>query len=319
MESANGASFPVVVIGGSAGALEPLQLIVSTLPPDLNAAVLVVIHVPASSLSSLPNILSRSGQLFAAHGIDRAPLSPGQIFVARPNRHLTVDDGVMRVLQGPRENGHRPSIDVLFRSAASQRGPSACGVLLSGALDDGVAGLLAIREAGGMTIVQSPDDATFSDMPENAVNGGAADAILPASEIGAAISDFVEQAAEPALSEPRDERVEGKASVFTCPDCGGTLWEAEIDGALRYRCRTGHAFSERSLLSEQSDGLEAALWASLRSLEERSDLLRRVSKRARGRGDKRTADRLSRQAEETDSNFEMLRRALFTLTKEEPA
>ncbi|MBV8117197.1 MAG: chemotaxis protein CheB, partial [Candidatus Eremiobacteraeota bacterium] len=291
-------TLPIVAIGGSAGAIEPLQRIVGELPYAFPAVVLIATHVPPESVSAMPHILSRSGSLFATHAIDGAPLHPSSIILAPPNYHLTVDDGVMRLNQAARENGHRPSIDVLFRSLA-EHGGSISAVLLSGALDDGVAGMREVRAAGGRTFVQDPAEASFPDMPRHAIESGAVDEILATADIAQALIQFASDSRDAAVRSngivPADERRDGVPSVFTCPDCGGTLWEMEGD-TLRFRCRTGHAFSEASMLALHDGMLEAAHWRAIRALEERVDLLRRLAQRAQARNDVRTADRLGKQA-----------------------
>lgn len=311
-------TFGIVVIGGSAGAVGALQQLVADLPEEFPAALFVATHITPDSISAMPHILTRRGPLFATHAIDGAPIAPGRIFVAPPNYHLILNDGVMRVTLGAKENGQRPSIDVLFRSAAMSHGAKTCGVLLSGTLDDGVAGLQAIRAAGGTAIVQDPADAVFGDMPRNAINAHAVDEVVQADNLAEAISNCVHQmlhsgretvAANPAP----DERQAGTPSVFTCPDCGGTLWELEEKNGLRFRCRTGHAYSTNSMMSLQRDGLEASLWISVRVLQERADLLRRLGRRAHERRDRRTADRFDRQAEEVQDAERSLRRALVNL------
>lgn len=195
--------FPAVVLGGSAGALEALQRIAADLPGDFPAAVFVVNHVPATSVSALPHLLTRSGALFATHAIDGAPIVPGRIIVAPPGHHLALEDGVMRVFRGPIENNHRPSIDVLFRSAAKTFSAASCGVLLSGTLGDGVAGLVAIHDAGGATLAQDPDDAQFADMPRRAIRSGIVDGVYAAGELVAAINRWVSQLG-PLRAHPND-------------------------------------------------------------------------------------------------------------------
>lgn len=311
-------SFPVVVIGGSAGAIAPLQRIMSGLPPDFAAPIFVVTHTPPDSVSALPHILARAGELFATHAIDGAPIARSNVFVAPPDRHLTVERGVMRVMKGARENGHRPSIDVLFRSAAQVHGSRCCAVLLSGTLDDGIAGLQAVRAAGGRTIVQEPDDAQFPDMPNNALRAGVVDETCASSEIPEAIAAWLQamdmRSPRAAYQQP-DEREEGAPSVYTCPDCGGTLWELDTQATLRFRCRTGHAFSQRSLLSSQTNTVEAALWSAIRILEERRDLLRRIAGRAENTGDNRTSARLRDQADRLLDDIRMIYDSIDEVTK----
>ncbi len=307
--------FAVVAIGGSAGALSGLKRIAEDLPADVPAAVFVATHVPADGISAMPHILSRCGALFATHAIDGAPITPGRIFIAPPNFHLILERNVMRVVDTARENGHRPSIDVLLRSAAIAFGDLACGVLLSGTLDDGVAGMNSIRKAGGMTIAQDPADALFPDMPRNAIAADAVQRTATTDELGMVIlesvADIVGKAGGVPISQAApDERSIGAPSRFTCPDCGGTLWEADENGDLRFRCRTGHAYNPNAMLSAQRDSMENSLWTALRILEERVDFFHRMSRRARDRGDPRTADRYANEAQHLQADQGHIRSAL---------
>jgi two-component system chemotaxis response regulator CheB len=263
----------------------------------------------------MPHILSRSGPLFANHAIDGAPIAPGRVIVGPPNHHLIIERGVMRVVDWAKENGQRPSIDVLFRSAATAYGDLVCGVLLSGTLDDGVAGLQSIRNAGGVTLVQDPADALFSDMPRNAIFAGAAETSVSTDGLGAAVTQAVygiiqSASGAPAPAAAQDERLTGRPSVFTCPDCGGTLWESDEDGNLRFRCRTGHAYNVSAIMSAQHNALETSLWTALRILEERIDFFRRMASRAGERGDRHSADRFNRRVEEHEQDHARIRQAL---------
>jgi len=312
-------SFPIVVIGGSAGSLEPLERIARDLPADFAAAVFVTTHTPADTVSALPHLLGRRGPLFASHALDRAPIAPGRIVIAPPDRHLILSDGVMRVVDGPTENGSRPSIDVMFRSA-SEWGSHACGVLLSGTLDDGVAGLVSIRESGGATFVQSPDEAYFPEMPQNALNTGKVDRALTASEIVPAIESWIAGPHPRSVPQtPPDEREAGEPSIFTCPDCGGTLWEVDDDATLRFRCRVGHAFTSNTMLEMQGETLESSLWAAARALEERRDLLRRMGRRSASAAGTKLADRLERKATEVQAEIDRLKTAIISLSARESA
>lgn len=315
MEHKTSPKFGIVVVGGSAGALTALQRLVGDLKPDIPAAIFVATHVPPDSVSAMPHILSRSGAFFATHAIDGAPIAPGRIIVAPPNFHLVIERGVMRVVDWARENGQRPSIDVMFRSAATAYGDLVCGVLLSGTLDDGVAGMHAIRNAGGMTLVQDPADALFSDMPRNAILSGAAEATVGTDDLAAAVTRSVnvllENGGGKASPEAaHDERATGHPSVFTCPDCGGTLWESDEDGNLRYRCRTGHAYNVNAIMSAQHSALEDSLWVAQRIIEERIDFFRRMARRAGDRGDAKSAERYDRQAKEHETDHARVREAL---------
>jgi two-component system chemotaxis response regulator CheB len=321
----------IVVVGASAGGVEALVRLVKALPSDLPVAVFVVLHIPASATSALPDILTRHGPLPASHAKDGEPIEHGRIYVAPPDRHLLLKAEQVHLSQGPRENGHRPAIDPLFRSAARMFGGRVAAVVLSGALDDGTAGLVAVKRHGGVAIVQDPDDALYPGMPSSAIEHDGVDHVLPAPAIGARIAVLARNPnakqpptipAETNVEKVEDEMAEfsmsaikgdnpGRPSAFSCPDCNGVLWELHDGDLIRFRCRVGHAWSPESLLSEQREQLEAALWVALRSLEERASLARRLAEPARGRGHRITASRFAEQAEESDRAAELVRRLLI--------
>ncbi len=317
----------VIAIGASAGGVEALTQVVRTLPPDLSAAVFIVLHIPAYGASVLPDILSRKGPLPASHPADGEAILPGRIYVAPPDHHLLVDEGRVRVTRGPSENGHRPAVDPLFRSAARACGPNAVGVILSGTLDDGTAGLLAIKQRGGFTVVQDPEEALFSGMPRSAVENVDTDAVVPAAEIGPMLAlltrrPLAEMASAPAeletevgVAEMNMDAAEqpraGTPSGFTCPECHGALWEVEDGELTRFRCRTGHAYSPDSLIAQQSQDLENALWVAFRALEESAALADRLCERAQGRGHGLTAERFHAQADDARQRAEIVRLALL--------
>ena len=293
----------IIVIGASAGGVEALVTVVGSLPADLPAAVFIVLHIPAQSPSLLPGILSRSGPLVALHPEDGDALEREKIYVAPPDHHLLIKYESVRIVRGPKENRHRPAIDPLFRSAAAIYKQRVIGVVLTGALDDGTAGLLAIKQGGGLAVVQDPKDALYPSMPLHAIENVKVDYMLPLLEIGpllgrlahepvpelqeATTSEDMEaetKMAEFDMETIRDEHKVGAPSAFSCPDCGGVLWEMPDGDLLRFRCRVGHAFSVESMVSAQADEIEAALWAALKTLEESASLARRMVKQARGRG-----------------------------------
>jgi two-component system, chemotaxis family, protein-glutamate methylesterase/glutaminase len=321
----------IVVVGASAGGVEALSQIVAQLPANLTAAVFVVLHIAPSGTSVLPSILTRRGQLPAVHAVDGDAIEPGRIYVAPPDHHLLVEPDAIRVVRGPKENGYRPAIDPLFRTAARTFGGRVVGVILSGVLDDGTAGLNTVKEHGGRTLVQHPEDALYGGMPESAIEFVGPDRVLPASELGAAIVEYTREDAPPAavahnpgppqdqLLEDSFERVDrgasdspqpGVSSGFTCPDCGGGLWEAYEGEATVFRCRTGHAFGSDALLASQSSVVEAAMWAAIRALEERAAMTRRMAGRFRARGRRVTAERFERQANAAVEQAVTIRRAL---------
>jgi two-component system, chemotaxis family, protein-glutamate methylesterase/glutaminase len=304
----------VVVIGGSAGALEALQAIVRGLPADLPAAVCVALHTAPDSPGALPGILRRTSPLPVNEARPDEPLQTGRVYIARPDHHLVVNRGLLRTTRGPRENGFRPAVDPLFRTAARAYGPQCIGVVLSGALDDGVYGLKLIKKRGGLAVVQDPEEALVSGMPRNAIDHVQVDHVMRAMGIPALLERLVhEEVTMPAADpngQPRDvaeleygaaaiERIERPPSPFTCPDCGGVLWDNDEEGLLRFRCHEGHGFTADGLMGEQSDKLEAALWSALRALDECMLLHRRMAERAR------------RHAEDTRQRADVLRQVLF--------
>ena len=310
----------VIVVGASAGGVEALVRLVRGLPPDLDASVCVVLHVASSGTSVLPSILDRAGPLPAQPAVDRDPVERGRIVVGPPNCHLLLGREGVRLGQGPRENGHRPAIDALFRTAAKAFGPRVIGVILSGALDDGTLGLSAIKEAGGLAVVQDPDDALAPSMPQSAMHAVEVDFVVPADEIAGLLTRVVTETVEDVLPEPGeqvdiadtiaavDPGISSQTGGLTCPECGGPLTPEEPNGVLRFRCRVGHVFSEESLLDAQSRGVETALWVAIRSLEERAALLRRTSERIRDRGHEGLAERMARQADAAEGHAQLIRR-----------
>src|SRR5215467_749950 len=183
----------VIVIGGSAGALPALTTIVGQLPASLPACVLVALHTSAQADGFLPDILERASPLSVAFAKNHDPVLPGHIYVAPPDFHLIVTSSGLRVVHGPRENGFRPAIDPLFRTAARELGSRVVGVILSGGLSDGAYGLSLIKQHGGVAIVQDPDEANVDSMPKNALSAVDADYVLPAAQIAATVTGLIEE------------------------------------------------------------------------------------------------------------------------------
>jgi two-component system chemotaxis response regulator CheB len=287
----------IVAIGASAGGVEALKRLVAELPADYPGAIFVVMHVSPEAHSLLPAILTRVGALPAVAATDQMPIQHGRIHVAPPDYHLLVERGLVRVLQGPRENRHRPAIDPLFRSAAWAYGPRAVGVVLTGNLDDGTAGLWAIKSCGGTTVVQEPNEADHPEMPMNALMHNRIDHRLPLEGIAALLTRLAREPAgsSEAPDAPPSMELEvesaklnrslhdmgelGRLSPFTCPSCHGALWELEEGEHLRYRCHTGHAFSQASLLVDQGVAVEESIYAAMRAVQEKAAALRRLAHR----------------------------------------
>jgi two-component system, chemotaxis family, protein-glutamate methylesterase/glutaminase len=291
------ASKDIIVVGGSAGGVEALKTLVSSLPSDLQAAVLVVIHIPPGSPGRLPEILQRHANVRVGWAHDGQVIECGRVYIAPPDRHLVVDDSHLRLTRAPRENHTRPAIDPLFRSAALAYGSRVIGVILSGRLDDGTAGLWAVKERGGTTVVQDPADAGQPDMPRNALEHTEVDHIVPCAQLGALVARLVaEHAHDTAAPVSAALALEvkiameanalrhgvmslGPTTPYTCPDCHGVLVRVDQGGIPRFRCHTGHAFGLDSLLAAMTDSVESALWSALRSVEESILLLREAAAR----------------------------------------
>lgn len=318
-----------IVVGASAGGVEALRTLVAGLPADLPAAVLVVLHTPPTGVNALASILARVSALTVRQAENESPLERGTVLVARPDHHLVVVDGRVILTRGPRENGHRPAVDVLFRSAARALGPRVVGVVLSGALDDGSAGLVTIRGRGGIGVVQDPADALHSGMPVNAIQAAAPEHVLPVTAIPALLGKLVGvpviTAPEPsvlmdteiAMAELELQALHtaerpGMPAGFACPDCHGTLFQVDEAGYVRYRCRVGHAWSAESLLAAGDAALEGALWMALRSLEEKAALALAMAARAGRDGRGISARRFEDHATEARSAAELIRRMLVS-------
>lgn len=317
----------IVVIGASAGGVEALRETVAALPADLPATVLVVLHIPPYAGSVLPSILGRAGALPARHALSDGPLQPSTVLIAPPDQHLVVHESRVLLSRGPKENGHRPAVDVLFRTAARAAGRRVIGVVLSGVLDDGTAGLQAVAQRGGVTVVQDPDDALYPGMPQNALDHLAVDHVCKGSELGAALtelcrteidgpqpeaSELLELESDIAMMNDTTSGPEhpGKPAGYSCPDCAGTLFEIRDGEIVRYRCRVGHAWSAESLFGEQAMQLDSALWMALRSLEEKAALARELGTRADQRSSPLTARRFAEQAEESSRAASLIRSML---------
>jgi two-component system, chemotaxis family, protein-glutamate methylesterase/glutaminase len=302
----------VVVIGASAGGLEALVSIAKALPGELSAAVFVVLHSAPRSDGLLPQILGRSGALPAAYAQDREPIEPGRIYVAPSDMHMLIGADTVQLSHTAKENGFRPAVDPLFRSAADCYEERAIGVVLSGGLADGAAGLRAIKKRGGFAIVQDPEEAPFQSMPASALEMGPVDLTLPAKQIGTAISRVVRLRVLPTVSPAADDvlnfgRHAGTPpSTMTCPECHGMLWEVDNE----FRCRVGHSFSVSRLVEAQDEELERALWAAVRSMEESGSLSRRLAEGAGLRNQASTAQHFLARAREKEEHAAVLRKVL---------
>lgn len=322
----------LVVVGASAGGVEALRRVMSALPPDFPGAVLVTMHLHAEAGSALARILDRAGPLPARTALHGVPIEPGTVHVAPPDRHLLTEDGFLVLSRGPTENGHRPAINATFRSAALTGGPKVIGVVLSGVLDDGAAGLRAIVDQGGVAVVQDPADALYTGMPESALSLVDTEHVVRAADVGALLDKLVGTPVEAAEVPPPSDLLlledrlardtvragtfapsEGDSgSVYTCPDCRGTL--TEVDPAGRYRCRIGHAWSTQALLTAHDSEFLAALETALRSLDEKATLARKLAAQVAGRRPAGLAKRYAESESEATAAADTLRRFLLETT-----
>ena len=320
----------VVVVGASAGGIEALRDLMARLPADLDAAVCVVLHISPRGTSRLAEVIRRPGgpPVKAAEHGER--LLPGRVYVASPDRHLMVVGGKLVLGRGPAENFHRPAVDPLFRSAARAYGPRVAGVVLSGMLDDGTAGLAAVKACGGLAVVQDPEEAIFSDMPLNALRSVEVDHSLPVAGIAELL---VKQAGSPVDGPPvpcaKVEAVQlesemgmsvddirrtlqkiGRAASIRCAECQGPLWEIKDSRVLRYRCEVGHAFTAQSLEDGQGELVERALWSAVSALEEKAVVSRRIAERSRTDKLGQFAEVYEQRARKAEKEAENIRRAL---------
>lgn len=314
----------IIVIGTSAGGLEVLDNLLGQLPADLPAAIFIVQHMaPGGGGEALLHRLSKYEHFRAKLAEDGEAFQLGRVYVAPPDYHLLLRKDVMLSTKGARENRCRPAIDPLFRSAAVAHGSRVIGVLLTGMLDDGTAGLVAIQRCGGITVVQDPAEATYPGMPSSALANVAVDHCVRIAQMGALLDKLCRQRASRSTPIPEDIKTEariaervlsdvarvdslGSRVPYNCPNCGGTLWEMTSHDIQRFRCHTGHSYTAASLLSSQTEKIEETLWICLRMFEERRNLLHSMT---RGGGAKGTS--VAARAEEAEQHIERIRAMLL--------
>lgn len=314
----------IITIGASSGGVDALRHLVCGLPADLPAAIFVVLHIGATS--HLARILDRAGSLPVAEAESGEAVERGRIYVAPPGMHLLLHDSHILLRRGPRENLARPAVDPLFRSAACSFGARVIGVVLTGALNDGTAGLRAIKRCGGMAVVQDPADAAAPDMPSSALKDIDVDHCVPIAAMAELLARVAVMPAGATAEIPVDIRLEaaiaaqelggmstedqlGTPSRFSCPDCHGSLWEIADGDLLRYRCHVGHAFTADAMLLAQDEEKDRMLWRLLRSHQERASLARRMAEQE-GMRDSPLAARLRERARDCDEDAELVRRII---------
>lgn len=318
----------IICIGGSSGATAPLKAILGTLPADLPAAVLIVLHIPARSTGILATVASAAGCLPVHQAEDGMAIEPGNVYLAAPDHHLIVAKGRLKLGRGPRENMSRPAIDPLFRSAAAAYGSRVVGVVLSGLLNDGSAGLEAVKRCGGFAVVQDPADAVADEMPRGAMRAADVDLLVPAARIGDVLSELVRESAGPGLPVPPEirlevdiaagERVDSEIigrfafpSPMTCPNCHGVMSLVQASKPLRFRCQVGHAMTAEVMAHEQEGAVDEALRVALRVIEERAELVARMAEDARGSVRPSVAEMYEERAVEYRRYADTIRRAVL--------
>jgi two-component system chemotaxis response regulator CheB len=324
----------IIVIGASAGGIPAIRSLCEALPADLSAAVFIVLHMsPLSSGENLARIFQRHTDLTCRVAEDGSSIQAGHLYVAPPNHHLLLSEKGIKLNQGTRENKYRPSIDVLFRSAAVAYRSQVIGVILTGLLDDGTSGMYAIKRCGGMCIVQEPDEAQYADMPQSVLNRLEVDYRLPVADIGVMLTALTGQPVPVAPPVPRELAIEaqitenmtstidqlkqiGDKSDFVCPDCGGGLYAIKNDPTHRYRCHTGHVYTEQLLQDIQGLHLEESVWVSIRMLEERHNLLLLVADHASETGQTAVAKGKLEQVAAMDRHISQLKLLLSKLTED---
>lgn len=318
----------IIVIGASAGGFEPLLRLAEDLPAGLPATVLVAMHTGPDNPGILPEMLSRVSKLRARYPVDGDSLVHGTIMVAPADHHLLVEGEGVSVTRGPRENGFRPAIDPLFRTAAAHHGPRVTGVVLSGGLNDGTYGLMQIKHAGGVAVVQRVEEAIVKSMPLSAIRAVEIDHIVGIDEMAPLLARLARTPAGdggrvmPMNRKKRDPAVrgthalhanqfDGPPSAFTCPECGGALWEKRNGHLVRFSCHVGHSYTAEGLVAEQHNGVEMALWSAVRALEEHAELHRRLAHGADERGLAVIAKGYAERANGSEHHANMIREVLM--------
>jgi two-component system chemotaxis response regulator CheB len=294
---------------------------VQALPIRFQAAIFIALHTSPTGPGLLDKVLNRADGNRAHYAQDGIKVEPGKIYIAPPDFHMVLEPGKVRISRGPKQNRHRPAIDVLFRSAAEAYGDRVIGIVLTGFLDDGSAGLAAIKQAGGVAIVQDPLDAEVSAMPAQALARANPDYCVPLDEIPELLRELVTEGKDTMPRQSRrsktangrgvkKQEIEKELSALTCPDCHGAIWEVREGELVRFQCRVGHSYSPESMIDAQSESVERALWAALKELEEGVVLARRLADYSRQRHRDKAVDIYERQAQEKEKHTTVLRALL---------
>lgn len=327
----------IVVIGASAGGLQVVTKLVSSFPTNFETAVFIVLHLSKNSVGEvIVQHLQRHTKMVCSMPKNGDKVKTGHVYIAPPDHHmLLTNDGTIGINNGPNENRWRPSIDVLFRSAAVHYTSGVIGIVLSGLLDDGTSGSWAIKQSGGVCIVQEPTEAEFSDMPANVLNNVDVDFQVPIADMAYILADLLSKPASESVEAPEEVRMEAEMteklsndidtlekiadhSRFICPDCGGGLWKIKKDGVHRYRCHTGHVYTEKVLLQNQNEQIEESIWVSVRLLEERRNLLLTIAAHDTEMGNSRSSAEYHLRAEQMGTHIDNLKSILQGFSVNEP-
>jgi two-component system chemotaxis response regulator CheB len=317
----------IIVIGTSAGGLAALDTLIGQLRSDLRASIFIVQHMAADANGdALLHRLRKHGAFECKLAQDGETFARGKIYIAPPDHHMLVKERKILVTKGARENRNRPAIDPLFRSAAVTHGPKVIAVLLTGMLDDGSAGMIAVKACGGIAVVQDPADAMYPGMPQSAIDNADVDHCVPLTAMGGLLEQLSRERSGKRTAIPKDIRIEaeiaervlsnvdqveklGEQVPYNCPNCGGVLWEMDAPDEARYRCHTGHSFTQSTLLASQTEKIEETMWIALRMFEERKNLLNSIIVREGARGSS-----MAQRAKETQVHIERIRAMLTSST-----
>lgn len=318
----------IIVVGASAGGIEALRVLTGALPVDLSASLFIVVHTSPDAPGMLADIFNRSGRLPATYATDAERIEKGRIYVAPPDYHLLIEPNRVRVTRGPKENRFRPAVDPLFRSAAQTYGPRVAGIILTGYLDDGTAGLWTVKQLGGTAIVQDPTDALVPFMPLNAVTHVKVDYCLPLEEIAPLLVRLTSEAMEEegVFQVPKEVEIEvniakeqraldagvlqlGEPSNYACPECHGVLLQMKEGTLFRFRCHTGHAYSVESLLADITEKMNDALWNSIRAFEEGELFMRHMAEHLDHGDTDHSAESFLKRADDTKQRASLMRQA----------
>ncbi|WP_339804155.1 chemotaxis protein CheB [uncultured Marinobacter sp.] len=323
----------LIVIGASAGGMVALKKLVAQFPKDFPAPIFIVSHMSADTTGeALVQVLNESSSLTCVHARDEQKFESGHIYLAPSDQHMLIAKGKILITKGARENRSRPAIDPLFRSAAVAYGNRVIGIVLTGYLDDGTSGMMAIKRCGGVCIAQDPDDASYPDMPKSVIANVGVDHVLPVAEMGVLLADLVRRDLAASGPVPEDILIEAKIALrvlsdlpsvealgdqvpYNCPDCGGVLWQIKEGKLLRYRCHTGHAFTSSVLLAQQTVKIEETLWVALRMFEERQNLLVTMSKNE----NRKSPSSISQRAKDSQVHIDRIRAMLKATDKDSPS